>query len=149
MKNVFTGILAKGYAVCRQEHGFHVSTTSSVTGCQGAHCIPQTSYADVLTLSTSAVVVVESLSHAWLFVTSWTATCQASLSFTIFWSLLKLMSIETVMPSNHLILCRIWVHYLKNDKLISELHGSSYRLIAESRILMNSKEEDISEVVCI
>ena len=105
MKNVFTGILAKGYAVCRQEHGFHVSTTSSVTGCQGAHCIPQTSYADVLTLSTSAVVVVESLSHAWLFVTSWTATCQASLSFTIFWSLLKLMSIETVMPSNHLILC--------------------------------------------
>ena len=64
MKNVFTGILAKGYAVCRQEHGFHVSTTSSVTGCQGAHCIPQTSYADVLTLGTSAVVVVESLSHA-------------------------------------------------------------------------------------
>ena len=68
-------------------------------------CVPQTSYADVLTLSTSAVVVVESLSHVWLFVTPWTATCQASLSFTIFWSLLKLMSIETVMPSNHLILC--------------------------------------------
>ena len=35
----------------------------------------------------------------------WTAGCQASLSFTIPWSLLKLMSIESVMPSNHLILC--------------------------------------------
>ena len=40
-----------------------------------------------------------------LFVTPWTATCQASLSFTVSWSLLKLMSIESVMPSNHLILC--------------------------------------------
>ena len=37
--------------------------------------------------------------------TPWTAACQASLSFTISWSLLKLMSIESVMPSNHLILC--------------------------------------------
>ena len=44
-------------------------------------------------------------SHVWLFVTPWTAACQASLSFTISWSLLKLMSIELVMPSNHLILC--------------------------------------------
>ena len=35
----------------------------------------------------------------------WTAACQASLSFTISWSLFKLMSIESVMPSNHLILC--------------------------------------------
>ena len=37
--------------------------------------------------------------------TPWTAACQASLSFTISWSLLKLMSIELVMPSNHLIFC--------------------------------------------
>ena len=37
--------------------------------------------------------------------TLWTAACQASLSFTISWSLLKLVSIESVMPSNHLILC--------------------------------------------
>ena len=36
----------------------------------------------------------------------WTAACQASLSFTLSWSLLKLMSIDSVMPSNHLILCR-------------------------------------------
>jgi len=40
-----------------------------------------------------------------LFATPWTATCQASLSITISWSLLKLISIESVMPSNHLILC--------------------------------------------
>ena len=40
-----------------------------------------------------------------LFVTPWTAACQASLSFTISQSLLKLMSIELLMPSNHLILC--------------------------------------------
>ena len=51
-------------------------------------------------------VVVQSLSHVHLFVTPWTAACQASLSFTKSWSLLKLMSIESVMPSNHLILCR-------------------------------------------
>ena len=48
--------------------------------------------------------VVRSLSHFWLFATPWTAACQASLSFTISWHLLKLMSIETVMPSNQLIL---------------------------------------------
>ena len=47
---------------------------------------------------------VQLLSRVQLFVTSWTAACQASLSFTISQSLLKLMSIESVMPSNHLIL---------------------------------------------
>ena len=50
-------------------------------------------------------VVVQSLSRVWLFATPWTVAHQASLSFTISWSLLKLMSIESVMPSNHLILC--------------------------------------------
>ena len=49
--------------------------------------------------------VVQSLSCVQLFATPWTATCQASLSFTISQSLLKLMSIKSVMPSNHLILC--------------------------------------------
>ena len=51
------------------------------------------------------VVVVQSLSHVWLFPAPWTAACQASLSFTISQSLLKFMSIESVMLSNHLILC--------------------------------------------
>ena len=49
-------------------------------------------------------VVFQSLSLIWLFVTSWTTACQDSLSFTISRSLLKLMSIELVMPSKHLIL---------------------------------------------
>ena len=48
---------------------------------------------------------VQSLSHVQLFVTPWTAARQASLSFTISQSLLKFISIELVMPSNHLILC--------------------------------------------
>ena len=50
-------------------------------------------------------VLVQSLSPVRLFVTPWTAARQASLSFTISWNLLRLMSIELVMPPNHLILC--------------------------------------------
>ena len=50
-------------------------------------------------------IVVQSLSYVWLFATPWTAACQVSLSFTISSSLLKFMSIELVMPPNHLILC--------------------------------------------
>ena len=49
---------------------------------------------------------VQSFSHVQLFATPWTAASQASLSITNSWNLLKLMSIELVMPSNHLILCR-------------------------------------------
>ena len=51
------------------------------------------------------VVVVQSLSQVQHFSTPWTAARQDSLSFTISWSLLKLMSTESVMPSNHLVLC--------------------------------------------
>ena len=51
------------------------------------------------------VRLVQSLSRVRLFATSWTAACQASPSFTISQSLLKLMSIESVMPSDHLMLC--------------------------------------------
>ena len=51
------------------------------------------------------VVIVQLLSCVWLFATPWTAARQASLSFTISRSLLKLMSIELVMLFNHLILC--------------------------------------------
>ena len=50
-------------------------------------------------------LVVQLLRCVPLFLAPWTAAHQASLSFTISWSLLKLMSIELVMPSNHLILC--------------------------------------------
>ena len=50
-------------------------------------------------------IVVLSLSCVQLFVTAWTTVLQASLSFTVSWCLLRLMPIELVMPSNHLILC--------------------------------------------
>ena len=56
-------------------------------------------------LDTVLVVVVQSLSPVQLFVIPWTAACQVSLSFTVSQSLLRLMSIELVMASNHLILC--------------------------------------------
>ena len=51
-------------------------------------------------------ISVQSLSHVRLFATPWTAASQASLSITNSWSLFKLMSIESVMPTNHLLLCR-------------------------------------------
>ena len=54
---------------------------------------------------TGVAVALQSLNCVGLFMTPWTAAWQASLSFTISKSLLKLMSIESVMPSNHLILC--------------------------------------------
>ena len=53
----------------------------------------------------SYISPVQSLSRVWLFVTPWTAVRQASLSINISWSLLKLMSMESVMPSNCFILC--------------------------------------------
>ena len=49
---------------------------------------------------------VQSLSRVHLFMTPWTAACQASLCITNSWNLLRLMSIESVMPSKHLIFCR-------------------------------------------
>ena len=57
-------------------------------------------------LPDTVFVVVQLVNFVWLFVTPWTTARQASLSFTISQSLLKLMSTESVMPSNHLILCR-------------------------------------------
>ena len=52
---------------------------------------------------------VQSLHRVQLFATPWTAARQASLSTTNFWSLLKLVSIKLVMPSNHLILCHLFI----------------------------------------
>ena len=89
-------------------------------------------------VATSLVVqwlTVQSLSHVQLFATPWTAARQASLSITNSWSLLKLMSIESVMPSNHLIFCRplllppsIFPHepheqYEKANTLCSQFRG--------------------------
>ena len=82
-------------------------------GCQAmlgaAWCIRELSGSRENSCSAEAgqgFVVVQSLSRVRLFATPWTAARQASLSITNSWSLLKLMSIELVMPSNHLILCR-------------------------------------------
>ena len=55
-------------------------------------------------------VVVQLLSCVWFFETPWFAAYQASLSITNSWSLLKPISIESVMPSNHLILCHLLLH---------------------------------------
>ena len=61
---------------------------------------------------------VHSLSHVQLFATPWNAARQASLSITNTWSLLKLMSIESVMPSNHLILCH---HFLLRPSIFPSI----------------------------
>jgi len=60
------------------------------------------------------IAVVQLLSRVWPFVTPWTAARQASLSFTISQKLLKLMSIESVMPSNHLVLCHTFSSCLRS-----------------------------------
>ena len=80
-------------------------------------------------------MLVQSLTHVQLFETPWTALCQASLSFTIFQSLLKLKSVESVMPSNHLILCcpllllsifpKIWVF---SNELALRIRGPKLQL---------------------
>ena len=56
--------------------------------------------------ATTLVSSVQSLSHVRLLATPWTIAHQASLSITNYWSLLKLISTESVIPSNHLVLCR-------------------------------------------
>ena len=60
------------------------------------------------------VVSIVVLSHVWLFATPWTAARQASLSFTVSWSLHELMSIESVMPSYNLILCHPFSSHLQS-----------------------------------
>ena len=60
---------------------------------------------DTVMMDSCNYVAIQSLSHVWLSATPWTAAQQISLSFTITLSLFKLMSIESVMPSNHLIFC--------------------------------------------
>ena len=80
------------FLLCHMEPGFVwlVFTTSSKGPIEGSH----------------PFALVLSPSHVWLFATTWTAARQASLSITSSWSLLKLMSLESVIPSNHLILSR-------------------------------------------
>ena len=63
-------------------------------------------FVEILKIWYLYILLLSSFSHIWLFATLQTAACQASLSFTISWSLLKLKSIVSMMPSNPLTLCR-------------------------------------------
>ena len=80
--------------------------------------------------------LVQLLSHVWLSATPQTAAHQASLSFTISWNLLKLMSIESVMPSNHLILwtwvipINHWINFSAQVQFSSVQSLSCVRLFA-------------------
>ena len=74
--------------------------------------------------------VVQLLSRLQLFVTPWTAARQASLSFTISWSLLTLKSIKSMMPSNHLILCRPFL-------LLSSIFPSIWVFSSESALCIH------------
>ena len=96
----------KGKGVSRKtEHGFlklkqsRMSLGPTASFYKGVGWVPER----ISGLSKSSVQL---LSRFWLFATPWTAARLASLSITNSWSLLRLMSIESVMPSNHLILCR-------------------------------------------
>ena len=93
---------------------------------------------DLSLLTHSASVVVHLLSHVQLFVTPWTAARQASLFFTISWSLLKFMSIELVMLSNHLILCnpRLLLSPISHVLSISE---SRHPMFLSFKILKGAK----------
>ena len=81
------------------------------------------------------IFIVQLLSRVQLFVTAWTAACQASLSFTISQSLLKLISIESVMPSNHLVLCHpllLQSFPASGSFLMSQFFTSSGQIIGAS-----------------
>ena len=80
----------------------------TITACQLCNCVQASSplFASVFFHLLVQFSSVQSLTHVQPFATPWTAAWQASLSFIKAWSLLKLMSIESVMSSNHLILCR-------------------------------------------
>ena len=83
--------------------GLQSRTRLKLLSSSSRQSLRKTEYYNILNPSLSSV---QSLSRVWLFATPWTAAHQASLSITNFRSLLKLMSIELVMPSNHLVLCR-------------------------------------------
>ena len=99
------------YFLRKVEDGF---CSSVVRGCRGGsgretkgtpYLMVLSNYAPVRLLL-AQVLIVQPLRCVWPLATPWAGACQASLCFTISWSLLTLMSIESVMPSHHLILCR-------------------------------------------
>ena len=89
------------------------------------------------------VVAVQSLLRVWLFATPWTAAPQASLSFTISLSFLRLMSTESVMPSNHLTLCH---PLLLLPSIFPSIKVFSNELILHIRHIPRSESESCSEM---
>ena len=78
------------------------------------------------------LVLVQSLGHVCLFATPWTTALRASLSFTISQSLLKLMSVESAMPSNHLIFCcplLLLPSIFPSIRVLSNELGSSHQVV--------------------
>ena len=90
-----------------------------------------------------AVVIVQSLGRVWLFVTPWTAACQASLSLTVSQSLLKFTSIESVLHSNHLLLC---CPVLPLPSIFSIIRGFSNELALCIRWLQNTESSPSAPV---
>ena len=89
----------------------------------------------VFTMGYSVHVCVQSLSRVWLSATPWTAACQASLSITNSRSLLKLMSVEAVMPSNHLILCCLLL-------LLPSIFGNIKIALYKPNVMIRSKSSN-------
>ena len=92
-------------AICSNMHGprdYHTKRSKSERESQIPYAI---TYMLNLKYDTVQFSSVQSLSRVWFIATPWIAACQASLSITKSWSLLKLMPIDSVMPSSHLILC--------------------------------------------
>ena len=89
-------------------------TSTWISQCQGHACLGNVAQKgshgpDFTSISMEEGSSVQLLSHVQLFASPWIAACQASLSISNSWSLLKFMSIQSVMTSNHLILCRLLV----------------------------------------
>ena len=94
---------------------------------------------------------VQLLSRVWLFATPWTAVCQASLSITTSWSLLRLTSIELVILSNHLILCCPYIS-LQITRIIfctnfREKEKNNLSLAWPEEVYMHSNKENSAQLI--
>ena len=93
----------KRYQWCQPKDSKDVTVSSPLSDLQWHLCEAQQGFTwDTENYGTICHIVVQSLSRVWLLATPWTAAHQVPLSFTVSQSLLKFMSIQSVMPSNHL-----------------------------------------------
>ena len=106
-------------------------------------------YFNTQSTSTSQFSSVQPLSRVQLFATPWTAAPQASLSITISWSLPKLMSIKSMMPSNHLILCHTLFLLPSIFPSIRVFSNESVLHISSVQQLSQFKNAHYSKFVCV